>query len=212
MLQNLFYDYIILERGLSKNTLSSYKRDIEDFFDFFGTFVVSEDQVRDYLLSMECSTRSLVRKISSLKSLYRFLLSNNYVEFSPMENIKGIKMDQKIPSYLSGEEIKAIAQTFTGDYKGVRDRMIFDILVYTGSRISEVVNLKLHDVDLENRTLRILGKGDKVRIVPIQEGVADSLASYIKDFRELFTKGRTELLFPNISRNLYWSRLKKICP
>lgn len=210
MLQNLFYDYLIMERGLSKNTLLAYKRDIEHFFDHFKTLVVEDEGVIDYLHSLECSKRTLARKISSLKSLYKFLLANNYVEFSPMELIVGVKIDKKIPSFLTSEDIKEISKVFTSDFRGVRDKLVFDLLIHTGTRISEILNLKLSDIDFENNSLRILGKGDKTRIVPINSLILESVKEYIEEFRELFipSKSKSELLFPNISRNNYWLRLK----
>lgn len=211
MLQNLFYDYIVLEQGLSGNTVAAYRRDIEGFFAHFGSFVVSNEDVAKYLSGMQCAKSTLSRKISALKSLYKFLLLNRYVEFSPLDNIVKIKKKQTIPSYLTVEEIKILADSFRGDFRGVRDKLIFDILVYTGARVSEVVDLKLSDINVPNLSIKFLGKGEKIRIVPIHEFLMNSIRNYLKNIRNIFVKNiKDDRVFPNMSRNNFWHRIKKI--
>lgn len=210
MLQNLFYDYIILERGLSKNTLLSYKRDIEHYFEYFQSFVVDENSVREYLSKLKCSSSSLARKVSALRSLYKFLIANRYLDHSPFDSIKGVKLEKKLPIYLSSDEIKKIGDSFDRDYISVRDKLIFDLLVYSGARISEILSLKLSDVDYEGRYMKIVGKGNKMRLVPLQDHTLESIMNYVDHFRSMFFNEKFKnMLFVNMSRNNYWIRLKR---
>lgn len=209
MLQNLFYDYIVLERGFSKNTLLSYRSDIDHYFNHFNRFDVPSEDVKEYLSNLKCSASTRARKISALKSMYNFFVSNGYMSSSPFETIKGIKRAKNIPSYLTIDEIKRIASTFQGDYLGVRDKLIFDLLIYTGARISEIIDLSVSDIDYNKKFLKVLGKGSKTRFIPMNEVLIEGSERYIKDFRPLFMEGiKSDPLFPKITRNSYWARLQ----
>lgn len=201
----LFYDHILLERGLSRNTFLAYKNDIEHFYSYFGTLDVDEDAIYMYLNSMNCSSSTLARKVSSLKNMYKFLLANNYVSTTPFKNMINIKKDKKLPKYLDSNEIKAISDTFISTPRGKRDRLVFDLLVYTGARISEIVLMEISDIDFEARLAKLRGKGNKYRIIPLSVVIVDKIKEYVDNILPSFSSS----LFPDLTRNNYWAILQK---
>lgn len=205
----LFLDYILLERGLSKNTFLAYKSDLEHFYKYFGTIDVKSQDIYYYLNSIQCSSSTLARKVSSLKNMYKFLISNNLISINPLSNIEKIKIDQKIPKHLDSSEIKKIADTFSITPKGKRDKLVFDFLVYTGARVSEIVNLDCSDIDFSSKLARLRGKGEKYRIIPMSDFLISSTREYIENILPTFClNSNSNLLFPDLSRNNYWAILQ----
>jgi integrase/recombinase XerD len=210
MKNKLFFDYITLEKGLSKNTVSAYKRDINEFLSYFNSIFVTTEDIRNYFSKLDCSSSSKRRKISSLRSFYTFLKANNHIDFYPFESIKSVKAPKKIPDYLTIREVNSIRESFLNNALGVRDKLIFNILIYTGARVSEALSLSVSDIDHIRGTIRFVGKGNRVRFVPLSDVLEKDIKDYIDNYRQLFIKnGRTEKVFINISRNNYWYRLKK---
>lgn len=210
-MREIFYDHLVLERGLSENTLLAYKRDIEDYFSRFQTLEVPVNEFQRYFSNLKekyCSA-TVARKISAVRSMYKFLYAQGYINTMPTKILGKSKKEKKIPNYLTGEEIKMIMESVPGDYEGVRDKTILDILVFTGARVSEVVDLNVSAVDFLAKTIRFQGKGEKVRILPINDVLLESLDNYIKNFRKLFAQGIKEELFPHMTRNNFWHRVKK---
>ena len=192
-----FSDYLLLEKNYSQLTLKAYLKDIQDF----SSFILSEfnsnsitnanyQQIRSWivlLVDSEISNRSINRKVSSLNSYYKFLQKIEEIEVNPLTKHKALKTSKKIQVPFSEEEIKTVLQelNFATDFEGVRNRLIIELFYATGIRRIELVQLKLKDVDLANKTLKVLGKRNKERFIPLIPSVVDALKSYMISRNEL---------------------------
>lgn len=209
-----FFDYILLEKGLSKNSALSYKADLEDYKKFLGKKNILDSNKEDlykYLKNLKerYKESSYVRKFSSLRAFYKYLELNFYLKENPIYSLEKVKSAKRIPQYLEQEEILKIIESIDNSIFGVRDRLILDFLIFTGGRISEILNLKISDIDYSNSTIRIIGKGNKTRIIPALKFIMDKISHYNDNFRKKLVKKSSEEfnLFPNISRNNFWYRI-----
>ncbi|MDK9581085.1 site-specific tyrosine recombinase/integron integrase [Sneathia sanguinegens] len=212
---NEFLDYLRLEKGSSEKTIQSYRKDLTIFFEKINkkyTEVVKED-IYKYIENMKEKYKynSVQRKISSLKSYYKFLYVNKYISTDPTNTVKAMKKKKRLPDILTEEELKKIIDTFNHEAKNVRDRLILELLIATGARISEIVNLEVKDIeDSDYRYIRVLGKGSKYRYIPIYEQIAKKLKEYIyKERLELIENKRDFRLFPRASREQFYKVLKE---
>lgn len=183
---NAFISYIS-KKNYSINTYTSYINDLYYFTIFVKknlTKVTFED-VKDYLehlnLKKEKSS-SVRRKISSLKSFYKFLYKNGYMDKKdyPLTKVAYPKMEKKLPKFIYYNDLLEIINESTKDKDGVRDRLIIEMLYATGVRVSELVNIKINDIDFNNRRIIVLGKGNKERIVYYGEYAEEVLKEYLK--------------------------------
>ena len=192
MLLESFSDYILLEKKYSHHTLTAYRVDIESFYQytfngFSDSFVkeVSYDLVRAWIINLVesgVSNRSINRKVSSLKSFYKFLLKINEVEKSPLSNHRVLKVEKKIQIPFSKDEVKNTIVLFNSldkNFKSSRDRLIVELLYSTGIRRSELIDIKNDSIDFENSTVKVLGKRKKERIIPLLPLVLNSIKEYI---------------------------------
>ena len=186
---NVINDFIsyISKKNYSINTYTSYINDLYYFTIFVKkdlTKVTFED-VKDYLehlnLKKEKSS-SVRRKISSLKSFYKFLYKNGYMDKKdyPLTKVAYPKMEKKLPKFIYYNDLLEIINESTKDKDGVRDRLIIEMLYATGVRVSELVNIKINDIDFNNRRIIVLGKGNKERIVYYGEYAEEVLKEYMK--------------------------------
>ena len=186
---NVINDFIsyISKKNYSINTYTSYINDLYYFTIFVKkdlTKVTFED-VKDYLehlnLKKEKSS-SVRRKISSLKSFYKFLYKNGYMDKKdyPLTKVVYPKMEKKLPKFIYYNDLLEIINESTKDKDGVRDRLIIEMLYATGVRVSELVNIKINDIDFNNRRIIVLGKGNKERIVYYGEYAEEVLKEYMK--------------------------------
>jgi integrase/recombinase XerD len=193
-----FLLYIEYERGLAANTILSYRQELEKFFAFLANkkldyLRVSENDVLDFVRQegrRGGAVASQAHLISVLKSFYRYLLKDECLDSNPLANVALPKKWLMLPNYLAIEEIFRLLDT--PDIKtviGKRDKAILELMYASGLRISEVVQLKLDDVYLDEGFLRVLGKGSKERIVPFGEKARDSLADYLTHSRPALLKG-----------------------
>ena len=184
----LINDFIneIQKKNYSNNTLMSY---INDLY-YFRLFVkkdlnnVKEEDIRDYLEYLNLQKEkpaSVRRKISSLKSFYKFLYKNNYIDKKdyPLYKISYPKVDKRLPKFVYYNDLLDIIRESTNDKDGVRDRLIIEMLYATGLRVSELVNIKINDIDFNNRRIVVCGKGNKERIVYYGEYAEDVLKEYL---------------------------------
>lgn len=203
-----YIKYLEVERSLSPYTVRNYSNDIRGFLDFLGrSKVTSFDKVdrsimRQYLgmLHSEKTSRiSINRKLSALRSFYRYLLRENKVNSEPLSTLSAPKLERRLPTFLTKEEtIRLIKAPDTSTLQGERDRAILELLYATGLRLSEVASLNLSDVDLNSRQLRAWGKGSKERMVLMGKPAAEALKRYIKHGRpKLLGKKNTPALFLN---------------
>lgn len=186
---NVINDFIsyISKKNYSINTYTSYINDLYYFYIFIKkdlTKVTFED-IKDYLEHLNLKkekTSSIRRKISSLKSFYKFLYKNNYINKKdyPLTKIAYPKMEKKLPKFIYYNDLLEIINESSKDKDGVRDRLIIEMLYATGVRVSELINIKINDIDFNNRRIIVLGKGNKERIVYYGEYAEEVLKEYMK--------------------------------
>lgn len=192
-----FTDYLSLEKNYSVHTVNAYQKDIETFSEFcLVEHHVSEIDAIPYsivrswvvtLVDQEISNRSINRKIASLKAYYKFLQRIGAIESNPLAKHKALKTARKIEVPFSEEEMeRALSQIpFENDFEGARDNLIIELLYTTGMRRAELVNLKIENLDLKNRTLKVLGKRNKERIVPLLANTIGLFRDYLDQRRSL---------------------------
>lgn len=172
--------YLRIERAMSPNTVASYSRDVESFLDYLegdDPYEVDSSRVGDYFASREFSSkRSQARALSALRSFYNWLIAEGEVEENPCDKIEGPKLGTYLPDVLSVEEVEAIIES---TQSGSRDRAILEVLYGCGLRVSEAVGLQLSDIFMDEGFLRIIGKGDKQRLVPLGDKAAASIEQYL---------------------------------
>ncbi len=224
-----FLDYMTVERGVSPNTLSAYRSDLAQLIEYLKTNCfngngggwegVDEDMMSQYLLhlhALEYSDTTRARKVASSKSLFNFLVDEGIVTRDPTENISSPRIGRSLPDTLSADEVDTLlvsaSKQETSD--GMRDQAMFELLYASGLRVTELVSLNIADLDLEQGTVRCLGKGSKERLIPVHSGAVAILQRYIDEARPSFIKNTTErALFMNrrgqrLSRQGFWLILK----
>ncbi len=212
-----FINYLLLEKGSSKNTVDSYKFDIEKLLGFLKQKKIKFKQTKSedidaflkYLREeRKLSPASIARCVSSIRGFYEFLISENLLQTSPLENFRTPKQIKKLPDVLEAEEIKSIIETTDPmSVLGMRDRAMLELLYAAGLRISELLNLKVSDVSLDDGFLRCFGKGNKERLIPIGLYAKETIGNYLQRSRTLLKKNKdTEILFLN-SRGSKLSRM-----
>jgi integrase/recombinase XerC len=211
MLIEKFLDYLQLEKNYSSNTLSAYKRDLIQYNKFIvenncNLEIENADYkiIRSWIVSMvnsNISNRSINRKVSSLKSFYKFLIKTETIRSSPLKAHSPLKQSKKIQVPFSQEEINSLLDSdfFTNDYKGVLQKSIIAFFYFTGVRRIELINIKESDISLESSTIKVMGKRSKERIIPI----LPKLKKSIKFFMEIKSKliGNTSFEYLFISKN-----------
>ncbi|MFA5603461.1 MAG: site-specific tyrosine recombinase XerD [Bacilli bacterium] len=221
---NQFSDYLIIDKKYSFNTKVGYEYSLMKFYNFCQDHALKLENIKDkhikeYLKSLtseKISNKSISRHISSLKSFYKFLLIEKIISNNPMEYIEAPKIPKTIPSILSIEEINQLLNIELKDIYSYRDKAMIELMYATGLRVSELINLKLNDVDLHSNVLKTMGKGSKERIVPIGEYATSIIIEYIHNSRPKFLKNKTsEYLFvtkngTNMSRNHFFRILQRI--
>ena len=191
MLLARFVNYIQFEKNYSPNTLTSYRKDIQNYIAFlqaedFSVEEATHYQVRAYLASLmanDMQARSVNKIISTLRSFYKFLQREGLVKHNPLLLVRNLKTPKNLPVFIEEERLIELLnneQTFSGDFSGIRDRLVMEILFGTGIRRSELLSIKHSDINFFNQTIRILGKGNKERIIPIYPTLAQLLDEFIK--------------------------------
>ena len=177
--------YLIIERAMSQNTVASYCSDVEKFLAAYGGR--PEDagpaDIEDYLATRnQLSERSQARLVSSLRSFFDWMVKEGYISDNPCDRVEAPKLGVYLPSVLSEEEVDSIIRCVdTSSWMGKRDRAILEILYGCGLRVSEASGLKISSLFLEQGFIRIIGKGNKERLVPIGEMAMEALEAYMED-------------------------------
>jgi len=209
-LQKAFADYLRIERGYSEHTLRNYISDIIIFFDYLKEKNIDISDVsrleslepidiRGFLASRFKLNKasSNQRRLSAIKTLYRFLQKRGLITGNPSEIISSPKTEKSLPKAISVDEVLALIHSIDGsDVLDLRDRAMVELMYSSGLRVSELVSINLTDIDLSNATLRVIGKGRKERILPIGSYAVQSVDEYIQKRGEL-SKSETEALFLN---------------
>jgi integrase/recombinase XerD len=189
-----YKSYLKIERGLSLNSIVSYENDIISLKNYILDNKIKEspiectpDTVNSFIYksSKKNSSRSQARKISGLKSFFKFLVFEGYLKSSPMSNIESPKLGRKLPDILNIEEISQMISSINiKDKFGQRNKTIIEILYGTGIRVSELIELKISNIFFKENLIRVLGKGDKERFVPIGLKAKKSIIDYINNDRK----------------------------
>lgn len=186
-----FINHIRYERRVSSNTLIAYQSDLSQFCDFLITNFEIQDitkanhhQIRSWLVFLideSISPKSINRKISTLKSYYKYLLREEIIQENPMLKVISPKSPRLLPSFIKETEMDQLNESvdFGSGFNGVRDKLILVMFYTTGIRLAELINLKISDVDLSNRTIKVLGKRSKERIVPITATLATLIMQFL---------------------------------
>jgi len=190
-----YLKYLQFERRYSAHTVSAYTDDIYQFTDFVKSQVQKDEidltkidfrTIRDwiiYLYNNNQSPRSIKRKISSLKKFYGFLLREQLIDSNPTDKITLPKTDNKLPEFIKQDEILKLFDNefFSNDFSGKRDQLVIELLYGTGIRLSELINLTEKDIDLNNNTIKVLGKRNKERIIPFPKSTNLLIKLYQKE-------------------------------
>ena len=203
-----FLSYIEYERRYSKHTLESYANDLEQFFIYLKSEYQKEEielashlEIRSWIVHMmehKITPRSINRKLSTLKSFFKFLMRKGVVKKSPLSKVLAPKTSKRLPVFIEKAGIEKLLTDikFPEDFEGARDKMILDLFYNTGMRRSELNNLKETDIDSYNSQIKVLGKGNKERIIPIQPQLRTTLKDYI-DLKNQSIASQSVYLFVN---------------
>jgi integrase/recombinase XerC len=205
---NKYINYLEVERNASPYTVRNYTTDLLDFFHFLRTNgigslkEVDKHTLRDYLshlMEHGFVKASIARKLSAIRSFYRYLLREEIISTSPVATTFSPKLDKRLPSFLTTQEmLRLLEAPNLSTPQGQRDRALLELLYASGLRVSELVNLNVEPINLDSREIRVLGKGSKERLVLIGEPAAMALHTYISQGRpKLLGKKRSNALFLN---------------
>lgn len=224
-LLNLFLDYLLVERGASKNTVTAYGTDLRQL----GKWLAAQDLVLDqaepahleayiaYKNKKGGSKRSMARALSSMRRFYRFLLREKLIDKDPSSLLESPKVDRALPVSLSEQEVEALLDAPDTEVdEGLRDRAMLEVLYATGLRVSELVGLSLDEISLQMGVVRVSGKGDKERLVPMGEPAMNWLQRYLDEARPSLMRGRgvVDEVFvtrrgTGMTRQAFWYLIKK---
>ncbi|MFA5145495.1 MAG: site-specific tyrosine recombinase XerD [Candidatus Omnitrophota bacterium] len=220
-----FLNYLSVERGLARNTIIAYREDLNSYIDFIikshidALSKITKNDIVNFMLDQKdkgISANSIARRLAAMRMFHRFLAREKILKGDATSLIDSPRLWKKVPDTLSLNEVEAlIAQPDIRDKQGIRDRAILEILYATGMRVSEAVNLRADNVNLDIGFLRCIGKGNKERVIPLGKKAISSIQRYLISSRPHFLKNKeSEFMFLNrfgkkISRQSLWKLLKK---
>ena len=217
-----FIDTIWIEKGLSTNTLNSYKSDLEKYFNWIESNSLkykelSRSDVLEYLaylFGQKLEGKSVARNLSSLKAFHNYLILKDITKSNPCEKIETPKFVKSIPSSLSENEVeKLLDAPDENTFIGIRDKTMIETLYSCGLRISELVDLEIIHINLRQGVIRVLGKGQKERLVPMGQKLINLIGIYFRKLEENKIKNSSNFLFlsqrgKKITRQAFWHRIK----
>ncbi len=224
-----FLDYLKVEKRYSAHTIKSYETDLIQFKDFLELDyelddfnLVKQSYIRSFLVKMvddKLSARTIHRKISSLKSFYKYLLRNGVISDSPVEGLSLPKLSKRLPVFVEESRLTLLLDQveFEDSIEGVRDKLVLELLYGTGIRLSELIELKRVNVDLIERKIKVLGKRNKERILPISSIIIETINKYlaysINDSSQyLLLTSKEEKLYPQLVYRIVKTHLTKVSP
>jgi integrase/recombinase XerD len=222
-----FVHFLVVEKGLSQNTVVSYERDLKSYLLYLNKVeeITSLNDVTrptiiqflKFLTEKGKSSKTIARHIASIRSFHQFLLREKVTSQDPTVHIDRPKQEQKLPHIMSVEEVQALLETPDANNAfGIRDKAMLELLYATGIRVSELISLNLSDVHLTMGFVRCIGKGNKERIIPVGKMAQRAIEVYIEESRGLLKKKKTiDALFLNhhgnrLTRQGFWKILKKL--
>ncbi len=218
--KSLFMQYLIVEKGLSNSTISSYKEDLKSFFKFKKAKKVEELDYKDidnyiiFLTDDDKAPKTIIRRATTIRSFFSFLQKENYM-FHESSLIEMPKLNHSLPNVLSFEEVEALFSAPDMTKKeGIRDRAMLEVMYASGLRVSELLSLKLSQYSSSLNCLKIYGKGNKERMVPIGDYALEYLTKYLREVRDFNIGKKTDYVFLNkagkpITRQYFWQQIKK---
>ncbi len=220
-----FINFLLIERNLSQNSIQAYATDLVDYVDFLSEENILELQnvepahISKYIVSLskkDLSSFSIARKLSAIRMFHRFLQGEHDQETNPAENISFPKLAKSLPIILNHAEMEQLLQEpDISDIFGLRDRAMFEFAYATGVRVTEMISIKLSDLLFAQQLVQVMGKGSKMRIIPIGESAIKFVLDYCSTSREILRRAETDdSLFLNhhgkrLSRMGFWKILKK---
>ena len=207
MLIDKFIDYLTLEKSYSLNTINAYYKDLKDFEKFlkseFDNINIEDSNysiIRSWIVELVnsgVSNRTVNRKVSSLKSFFKFLINTDSIESSPLEGHIPLKQKKKIQVPFSKEEISSLLDSdyFPDSYKGLLQKTIISFFYFTGVRRVELIELKESNLDLKSGVIKVLGKRNKERVIPLLPKIKNLLEEYISERNNIITKPEDDLVF-----------------
>ncbi len=216
---NEFLDFLKYERKLADNTYESYKENLTQLVNHYENKLIiklTKDEIRDFLYNMEATAKTKAHYLTVINSFFNYMVISNYLEINPCTAIKMPKIEKKLPQYLTIEEVDRLLDINCRQPLDYRNKAMLELLYATGTRISELVSLKFNQIDFDECVIRIMGKGKKERIVPMNDVAIDYLKLYIDQYRPFLLKKPTDYVFLNknggaISRVGFFKILKKLC-
>jgi len=219
-----YLNYLLIERGLSRNSVEAYSHDLCRFFSWLEDKApsrVTQNDVRDHMAWLReqgISARSVARALSAIRGFFRHLVEEDVIAKDPTELLDRPKLGRSLPGVLSREEIeRLLAAPEVDNLEGLRDRAMLELLYAAGLRVSELVGLSVNDLDLAAQVVQVLGKGDKERLVPVGDEAGIWTRRYLKEVRPaLARKGSSQSLFlsrrgKGLTRQAVWYRIKLHC-
>lgn len=209
-----FIGYLSLEKKYSEHTTIAYQNDLKSFqkfckqqFDDADLIAINYSQIRSWIVSLVesgISNRTVNRKVSSLNTFYKYLQKSKQLEKNPLTNHKALKVSKRVQVPFSEKEITAVINNIDSgsDFKSLRNKLIVELFYSTGIRRNELINIKVQDVDFFNNSLKVLGKRNKERIVPLLPSVKESIQLYLKE-RDLFTDELDVLFMTDKKKKMY---------
>ncbi len=198
--QTDFLQYLRFEKRYSHHTITAYKKDLEQFLEYFtaqfgkpNVQEVSHFHIRSWLAATKddkAKERTINRKLSSLNSFYKYLLKKEAVEKNPVKQLHAMRLPERLPAYMKETETDLMLEELQFDegFKGATDRMICELLYQTGMRRNELLQLKEKDIEWSLKQVRILGKGNKERLVPVSPMLLETIKEYIQAKKKLLEK------------------------
>ncbi len=216
-----FLDYVSLEKKYSLNTSLAYKNDLISFRDFLITEYSQEElvavnygQIRNWIVSLvdsDISNRTINRKVSSLKSFYKFLQKSEQIKVNPLSKHKALKVAKKVQVPFTSKEINSVIDIVSekNDFISVRNKLIVELFYSTGIRRIELINIKERNISFSENTIKVLGKRNKERFVPLLQSVVPTLKNYLEIRRE-FSLGLEELFITVKGNKIYETLVYRI--
>lgn len=215
---NDFKNYLELERNYSNNTSLSYVKDVTLFSDFIkkDLLLIDKKDIEKYIRSLNKSSMTISHVISSLKSFYNYYMRMGNINSNPTDEIDRPKIEKKIPEFLTLEEVSSLLNFKVNNEFEARNKAILELLYSSGLRISELTNLELSNIDLDECLVRVMGKGSKERIVPLGDYAIEALKEYIYFYRPMLNKNNSSYIFLNnrggiLSRQFIFKVIKEEC-
>lgn len=215
-----YINYVEIERGLSKNTVDGYYRDLAAFFEYVKKPYkkIEKKDITNYIMyiSKDKNSKTVNRHIVSIRNYFKYLSRNGLISKNPCDDIVGLKMPKTVPHVLNEDEINKLLDIKCENALDYRNKAMLELMYSSGLRVSELLNLEVNDIDFEMNAVRCFGKGSKERIVPLDDIATIALKNYINVYRNTLLKNKSSnLLFlnahgNNLSRQGFFKILKEI--